>query len=95
VSATREEYAPDRATYYFDPGTFFPRTQVSAGCGTTEKIKGPFFVEVVINKTDGSIETRKYRGKGLVSAAAGQDFPMAMLHAAVTGLEEDNVADES
>ena len=40
-----------------------------------------FWVAVVICKKEGSIETRKYRGEGLVSAPAGPDFRTAMIHA--------------
>ncbi|MBZ5550727.1 MAG: hypothetical protein LAO22_22670 [Acidobacteriia bacterium] len=49
---------------------------------------------VVIRKIDGGIETRKYRGEGLVSAAAGPDFRRAMIDATVSGLEKDEPGDE-
>jgi hypothetical protein len=51
-------------------------------------------VEVVSRKIDGSIETRKCRGEELVSAAATPDFRTAMIHAAITGLEKDEPAEE-
>jgi hypothetical protein len=38
--------------------------------------------------------TRKYRGQGLVAVAAGPDFRTAMIHATITGLKEDEPADE-
>jgi hypothetical protein len=47
---------------------------------------------VVSRKIYGSIETRKYRGEELVSAAAAPDFRTAMIHAAITGLEKDEPA---
>ena len=48
----------------------------------------------LIRKIDGSIETRRYRGHGLVSATAGPDFRTAMIPATITGLEKDEPADE-
>jgi len=48
---------------------------------------------VVSRKIDGSIETRKYRGEELVSAAAAPDFRTARIHAAIAGLEKDEPAD--
>jgi hypothetical protein len=48
----------------------------------------PFWVEVVISKSDGRIETREYRGEELAYQAFGPDFRKAMIHATITGLEE-------
>jgi hypothetical protein len=68
-----------------------PRTRKNAGCGIT---RGRDWVEVAISKTVGRIETTKYRGAELLCAAVGSDFRTAMIHATITGLEEDEPADE-
>jgi hypothetical protein len=52
-----------------------------------------FFVEVVNRKISGSIEVRKYRREGLVSAAASRDFRTALIETTASGLEEDQPAD--
>jgi len=59
------------------------------------RIRRAFWVEVMISTIDESIEARKYRGKALVSAAGGSDFRTTMIHATMTGLEEDEPADQN
>ena len=60
----------------------------------TRREKTRYGVEVVIRQIDASIETKKYRGEGLVSTAAGPDFRTAMIHATITGLEKDEPVNE-
>ena len=59
------------------------------------KKESRFWVEVVLCKIGGSIEIGKYRDEKLVWAAVAPAFRDAVIRAAVSGLEEDEPADEA
>ena len=88
----RGAHGPDHATCYFDPRTFSEDSK-QRRMRYYPKREILFWVEVVISKISGSIEVRKYRREGLVSAAAGRDFRTALIDTTVSGLEEDEPAD--
>jgi hypothetical protein len=86
------ENGPEHATYYFDPRTFSENPQ-DRRMRYQRKAENDFWVGVIMRKTDGSIEARKYRGERLISVSAGPDFRTAMLHAAIAGLVEEEPTD--
>lgn len=53
--------------------------------------ESPFWVEVAISKIGGSIHPRNCQ-EGLVSVASGPDFRRELIHATITGLEQDEQA---
>ncbi len=81
-------------TYYFDPRTFSEGSEVRRMQYYARR-ESRFWVEVVICKIDGRIEIGKYRDETLVSAAIGADFRASMIQAAIAGLKEDELPDES
>jgi hypothetical protein len=80
------------ATYYFDPGSF-RETEINRSMRYFLRPESEFWVEVIIQKRDAAIETRKYRGLQLVCSAHGTDFRPAMIHATLTGLEPSEPTD--
>jgi hypothetical protein len=50
-----------------------------------------FWVEVVISKSNGHIETREYRGEELVCQPSGPDFQKAMIHTTIVCPEKDEL----
>ena len=80
------------ATYCFDPGSF-RETEISRSMRYFPRQESEFWVEVIIQKQDAAIETRKYRGSQLVCSAHGADFRMAMIHATLVGLEPSEPTD--
>ena len=80
------------ATYYFDPGSF-RETEINRSMRYFPRQESEFWVEVIIQKQDAAIETRKYRGSQLVCLAQGSDFRNAMIHATLTGLEPGEPTD--
>jgi len=52
-----------------------------------------FWLEVIIQKQEAAIETRKYRGSRLVCSAQGADFRTAMIHTTLAGLQREEPTD--
>ena len=76
------------ACYWFDPGTY-QEDEATKRMTYLSRTDYGYHVEVTINKKSGAIESRKYKGKKLVSQSSGKSFDLAMIHATLCGVEPD------
>jgi hypothetical protein len=82
------------ACYWFDPGTY-QEDEATRRMTYASRTDCSYHVEVIINKQAGFIESRKYKGKKLISQSHGDSFDQAMVHATLRDVEPDEGKEDS
>jgi hypothetical protein len=82
------------ACYWFDPGTY-QEDEAIRRMTYVSRTDCSYHVEVIINKQAGFIESRKYKGKKLISQSHDDSFDQAMVHARLRGVEPDEGKEDS
>jgi hypothetical protein len=82
------------ACYWFDPGTY-QEDEAIRRMTYVSRTDCSYHVEVIINKQAGFIESRKYKGKKLISQSHDDSFDQAMVHARLRDVEPDEGKEDS